>query len=173
MKGPRVWIRREWRPVVERAIVELCEHRGWRLITQNVRMTHVHVIANCRGEGSADRALAAFKARATRDLVRAGYLPPEPLAWADHGSTRWLNHEPGLYGAIAYVSDWQTGPNREILEEGKRLIRDQIRALKVWLKGQGLPESGRTVVVGEAQEDRRQRLTPSFSETVRDEPGTK
>src|SRR4051812_35714694 len=58
MGQPKVWILPAWRPVVDRAIVELFEHRGWRLLARNVRTTHVHVIANCRGETSADRALA-------------------------------------------------------------------------------------------------------------------
>jgi hypothetical protein len=160
MKGPPFALSHEMRTIAEGSIGDLCGARGWRLITQNVRSTHIHVILNCRGSHTPEVAGAQLKARITRDLRRAGLAGPEQRVWADHESTRWINHYPGLYGAIAYVNDWQSGPNREMLEEHKRATRAHIEGLKAWLAEQGLPEDGRTVVVGETVDERGARVRP-------------
>ncbi|HYE60872.1 MAG TPA: transposase [Phycisphaerales bacterium] len=169
MNGPPVTLSAAMRAVVEDAIPQLCEERGWRLITQSVRTTHVHVVVNCRGSHSPERAMAQFNARLTRELRRADLAGEDQHLWAEHGSTRWINDYAGLYGAIAYVNDWQTGPNREMLEEHRRATRAHIESLKAWLREQGLPEDGSTVVVGESMEERHARVNP---EVVRNEPRT-
>lgn len=158
MKGPVVEFTPPMRAVADRAIVELCNDRCWRLITHKVQPTHLHIIVKCRGPHDPDRVLSDFKARITRNLRGAGLAAQDVELWTGGGSTRWINHDRGLYAAIAYVNDWQTGPNREILEENKRQIRDQMRALREWLKSAGLPEDGKTVVVGESAEERALRI---------------
>jgi REP element-mobilizing transposase RayT len=157
--------------VGDRAVVQLCDDREWKLLARKVRPTHVHVLANCRGGLSPERAMAQFKARITRDLRWAGLAASNARVWTDHGSTRWINSYPGLYAAIAYVNEWQSGPNRAILEEHKRLVREQMESLKAWLIGQGLPEDGRTVVAGETEEERSKRVRRKFDD-VRNEHRT-
>jgi REP element-mobilizing transposase RayT len=158
MRGPIVEFTPPMRRVADSAIVELCTSRGWHLIARNVRSTHVHVIVSCREARSPERVLAQFKARITRGLREAGLADEDAALWTEHGSTRWINHERGLYAAIAYVNEWQSGANREILEERKREIRDRIRRHREWMRGAGLPLDGRTVVVGEDEEERARRV---------------
>lgn len=156
MNGDVVFLSPAMRQCANTAIERLCEEKNWKLSARNARSTHVHVVVTC--PLPPDRALAQIKARVTRDLRDAGLAAPDARLWTRDGSKRWINHYPGLYGAIAYVNDWQTGPNREMLEEHKRAARERIESLKEWLRSQGLPEDGRTVVVGESPEDRARRV---------------
>lgn len=133
------------RRVVDAAICTLCLERQWRLVTLNVRSTHVHVIVNCRAMCNPEHAMQMCKSRGTRDLRDSGMIGRDVHPWAVHGSTRWLNHEAGLLGAIAYVNDWQSGPNKELLECKRGLAQQQIDDLKAWLRAHGLPEDGRGV----------------------------
>ncbi|MCC6428645.1 MAG: hypothetical protein IT435_17725 [Phycisphaerales bacterium] len=169
MKGPVFALVPAMLPIADAAIERLCGERNWLLIAKNVRSTHVHVVVNCRGCSSPERAMAQFKARITRDLRIAGLVLPEARIWTHHGSTRWINHEAGLSGAITHVSEWQAGPNREILERHRAELRERLDAMKAWLRSQGLPEHGRTAVIGEDEEDRRRRLFTG----MHDEPRTK
>jgi hypothetical protein len=138
MDGDPVTLSPSMREVVDKAIVQLCDERDWRLPARNARATHFHAVLNCRGELSPERALALLKARATRDLRLAGLVPADARLWTEHGSTRWINHERGLFKAIVYVNEWQSGPNRRVLEEHKRLARQRMRELKEWLGRLGL-----------------------------------
>ena len=158
MKGVPVLLDHGGCLIVDRAIAQLCEERRWILLARNVRPTHSHVVVNCRGEITPERALAQFKARGTAALRREGLATQDARLWTHHGSTRWINHLFGLYRAIVYVNDWQSGANRVILEEQKRRMRAQIEELKQWLRSQGLREDGRTVVVGESSRERAERL---------------
>lgn len=105
MKGETVLLTQDMRVVVESAVVQLCMERRWMLAARNVRSTHAHVVVDCRGELSPERALAQFKARATHALRQAGLVAPDTRLWTHHGSTRWINTYPGLYGAIIYVNE--------------------------------------------------------------------
>ncbi|HRQ72863.1 MAG TPA: class I tRNA ligase family protein [Phycisphaerales bacterium] len=92
------------RPIVARAIAEVCEHRGWTLLACNVRTNHVHtvVIANQTPE----RVMNDFKSYATRALRATDASIGEGI-WTRHGSTRYLNTENSLTGALRYVLDEQ------------------------------------------------------------------
>jgi hypothetical protein len=166
MKGDIVFLSTEMRACAHHAVEQLCLDKRWKLSACNARPTHVHAIITC--PLPPDQALAQVKARMTRDLRDAGLATPDARLWTRGGSKRWINHYPGLFGAIAYVNDWQTGPNREMLEEHKRQTRERIESLKAWLKSQGLPEDGMTVVAGESLEERSRRIAPNRS----DEPRT-
>ncbi len=124
----------EMRKTVDQSIVDFCDERGWLLLARNVRTTHVHVVVRCRPEVLPELALERIKARGTLALRRARLASPATRLWTVHGSTRWINHYRGLYGAIAYVNDWQSGPNRSMLEEHKREVRARLEALKKSLK---------------------------------------
>ncbi len=93
------------RVVVESAIREVCEHRGYGLLALNVRTNHVHsvVTATCRPEQVMD----TFKAYATRRLRETGQLDPKIKPWARHGSTPYLWTEEAVEKAIDYVINGQ------------------------------------------------------------------
>jgi REP element-mobilizing transposase RayT len=165
MKGSSVVLTNTMRQVVDASIVELCARRSWRLIARNARTTHVHVVVNCRGTTSPERAMGQFKAKGTFALRNAGLAAADAHLWGSHGSTRWINHYPGLFGAIAYVSDWQSGPNREMLEGRKRQLREIADGLRSWLRAQGLPDDGRTVVIGEDAVEREYRVVSELGST--------
>ena len=160
--------------VADDAIRDLCEERRWLLLAHNVRSTHVHVVVNCRGELPPERVMAWFKARITERIGEAKLIGADALVWARHGSTRWINHEPGLYGAIVYVNEWQGGPKKQVLEEHRRLVKDRLKLVRACLKASGLPEDGRTVVLGERDEERAARVRSSSTARTRtrvhDEP---
>lgn len=136
------------RRAVEAGIRALCDERAWKLIALNVRSTHVHVIVNCRSALSPERTMGQFKARGTRAMREAGLIGTEAPIWTRHGSTRWINHPAGLYAAIAYVNDWQSGPNREILEAHRALIRTQLVELREWLRSCPAPDDPRRIAEG-------------------------
>jgi len=158
MTGDPVTLTPEMRECVDRSLVTLCNEKRWMLIARNVRATHAHVVVNCRGALDPERAMAQLKARATRDLRTASLVDQEVHPWTRHGSTRWINFQKGLVGAIAYVNDWQSGTNRELLEQHREGMRERLAALRDWLMAQGLPADGVTVVVGESEAKRAVRV---------------
>jgi len=123
MRSPRFALTDEMRRVADPAVYALADEEGWRILAANVRSTHVHVVVDCRGKVSPEDAMTAFKSRITKDFGIADLVGADPDVWAEHGSTRWINHAAGLYGAIAYVNEWQSGKKKEWLEEQKRMSR--------------------------------------------------
>ena len=93
------------RQVVESAIREVCENRGYALHAVNARSNHVHSVvgAACKPEHVMD----SFKAYATRKLREAGLLTSDTRPWARHGSTPYLWTEEDLERAIDYVLNGQ------------------------------------------------------------------
>jgi len=72
-----------------------------------VRTNHVHVVVCCGEHTSPEAAMEQFKAWSTRRLREAKVTETDQAVWTSHGSTRWINHQPGLDAAIAYVSTGQ------------------------------------------------------------------
>ncbi len=107
LKSPPVSLDERQRAVVERAIREVCDYRGYKLFAINVRTNHVHsvVYARCKPEPVMD----AFKAYATRQLRRKGLLNRNVRPWSRHGSTPYLWTEEQLQRAIEYVVSGQDG----------------------------------------------------------------
>ena len=105
LKSPPVFLDKTQRAVVERAIREVCDYRGYKLFAVNVRTNHVHsvVYAPCKPEHVMD----AFKAYATRQLRRKGLLNRKVTPWSRHGSTPYLWTEEQLQRAIDYVVNGQ------------------------------------------------------------------
>lgn len=89
------------RQTVEAAIRETCDYRGWEILALNVRTNHVHVVLNANL--AKERVLANLKAWATRRLRGAGLATEEDRVWAHHGSTRVLDSEAAVEGAVQYV----------------------------------------------------------------------
>ena len=105
LKSPVVPLNSAQRAVVERAIREVCEHRGYVLLALNARTNHVHsvVTAPCKPEHVMD----SFKAYATRRLREAGLLGLDVKPWSRHGSTPYLWTEDQVQRAIDYVINGQ------------------------------------------------------------------
>jgi REP element-mobilizing transposase RayT len=105
LKHAAITLNNAQRVVVENAILEVCEHRGYGLLALNVRTNHVHsvVTASSRPEHVMD----TFKAYATRRLRETGLLDPKTKPWARHGSTPYLWTEEAVEKAIDYVINGQ------------------------------------------------------------------
>jgi REP element-mobilizing transposase RayT len=105
LKHPPVTLDGRQRPVVEKAIREVCEHRGYVRLAINVRTNHVHTVVSAAMKPEA--ILQAFQAYATRKLREAGLLPREIKPWSRHGSTPYLWKERHVERAIDYVLNGQ------------------------------------------------------------------
>ena len=105
LKNPPILLTHSQRKVVEVAIREVCEHRGYVLHAVNVRTNHIHsvVSASCKPEHMMD----SFKAYATRKLRAASLLDQDVKPWGRHGSTLYLWMEEEVQRAIDYVINGQ------------------------------------------------------------------
>ncbi len=101
LKHPPQSLDAKQRPVVEHAIREVCEHRGYWLRAINVRTNHVHTVVSAALKP--EPILQAFQAYATRALRRAGLLAQGVKPWSRHGSTPYLWKERHVERAIDYV----------------------------------------------------------------------
>jgi REP element-mobilizing transposase RayT len=90
------------------AIREVCDHRGWPLYAVHAREDHVHVVVALAGQ-TPERAMAQFKAWATRRMREAEQVASDARVWSRHGSTRWLWDARSVAFAIRYVVEGQ-GP---------------------------------------------------------------
>ncbi len=93
--------------VVQAAIREHAEVKGWRILALATPGTRVHLVIDCRRPGvplpPPERVLQSFKSWVTRALRERGLAGPDRRVWTDHGSTRWINNAEGLQGALDYV----------------------------------------------------------------------
>ena len=105
LKYPPVTLNGYQRPVVELAIREVCEHRGYKLRAINVRTNHVHTVVSAQLEP--EPILQAFQAYATRKLREKGLLARNVKPWSRHGSTPYLWKERHVARAIDYVLNGQ------------------------------------------------------------------
>ncbi len=94
------------RSVVELAIKEVCDFRGWPLLAFNIRTNHIHSAVSI-GTMSGSQALNSFKAYATRKLREKGTWRHEHSPWASRGSKRKLWNEQNVDKAIDYVLNGQ------------------------------------------------------------------
>ena len=96
------------RDVVLYAIVALARAKGWNLLAVHVRSNHVHVvIAADRDPG---RLMADLKARASRELTRAGFDDADRRRWTRHGSTLHLFTPAEVEQKATYTLDEQGTP---------------------------------------------------------------
>jgi REP element-mobilizing transposase RayT len=105
-KEPPLLLSQEQRTVVAKAIVEVCEFRGWTLYEQSVRTNHVHIVVAV-GEVKPEKVMNDIKARVTRLLREAGLYPKDKKPCTEHGSTIYLFTEQALYVARQYVREGQ------------------------------------------------------------------
>ena len=106
LEHPPVLLDAKMRRAVEKAIRELCEKRGWRLLAINVRTNHVHVVIGIGGKNE-DQVLIAVKANSTKQMRSDSCWPNEHSPWADKGSKRKLWNERSIANAVDYVVNGQ------------------------------------------------------------------
>lgn len=73
------------RSIVRDAVVAICREKDWNLRALHVRSNHVHVVVGAAREPG--RLMSDLKARASRELNRAGLDTPDRKRWTRHGST--------------------------------------------------------------------------------------
>lgn len=94
---------------VRDAIVELAREKGWTLRAAHVRSSHVHVVV-VEADRPPGRLMSDLKARASRNLTRAGLDDRDRLRWTRHGSTRHLFTPDQVEAKIHYVLHEQGQP---------------------------------------------------------------
>jgi REP element-mobilizing transposase RayT len=89
------------RPIVEKAVREVCDHRNYILRAVNARTNHVHSVVTAAKKP--EPILIAFQAYATRALRRRSLAPRHVKPWSRHGSTIYLWKEKDVEDALNYV----------------------------------------------------------------------
>ena len=98
-------LEREQREIVDRAVRDVCTHRGWTLHALNVRTNHVHFVVSA--ELAPEQVMTTMKAWATRRLREAGLVDVDTKLWSRHGSTRYLWTMQDVETACRYVTEEQ------------------------------------------------------------------
>src|SRR6478672_5180800 len=109
LNNPPVKLNAQMRRSIERAIRDTCEKRRWRLNAMNIRTNHAHCVVSI-GSYDPDRALAAIKANATRQMRADGCWPHDYSPWVDKGSKRRLWNEKSVCEACDYTINRQGAP---------------------------------------------------------------
>ncbi len=104
LKSDPVLLTPPMRELINNIIREHCTFRGWSIHALNVRTNHVHAVVSA--PVPPEKAMGELKAWASRRLHESGLLDNEKI-WTRHGSTRYLNDEASVDGAIRYVRDGQ------------------------------------------------------------------
>lgn len=100
------------REIVEQAIRDHCDHRGWMLHAVNCRSNHCHVVVTAR-DYNGEQVRDQFKAWATRRLKsREKQCLPDMKTVRDHwwtrkGSVRQLFDEASIEAAVFYATEAQ------------------------------------------------------------------
>jgi len=109
LDGPR-------RRIVLKALHEVCEFRGWRLLGAHIRSTHVHSVVEARS--LPEKVMNSFKAYASRALNSPGIDSAGRRRWTRHGSTQYLWTPQQVEAAIRYVLEEQGDPM--VVFDGRR-----------------------------------------------------
>lgn len=107
LKSETFLLRGRERKVVEEAIREVCDVRGYGLFAVNVRTNHAHSVVS--NSDKPERLMNSFKAYSTKALRTAGLLAADARAWSRHGSTRYLWTDDHISAAVDYVVNGQGG----------------------------------------------------------------
>jgi REP element-mobilizing transposase RayT len=105
MKNPPYLLDGPRRQIVLRAILGVCEYRGWTLHAAHVRTNHIHIIVDA--SRSAEAVTHDCKAYASRLLNQLAPDPAERRRWTRHASMRRLPDEAARAAALRYVAEHQ------------------------------------------------------------------
>ena len=107
MLGPSVVLTFAQRDIVERAIHEHCDFRGWTLHAAICRTTHVHAVVSA-AKRTPDGVLGSIKARCSRQLSHRAKDPR--TWWTRGGSMRHIYDMRALENVVTYVVECQDKP---------------------------------------------------------------
>ena len=102
LKSAPVLLDEHQRPIVKKAIKNVCTHRGWPLYSINVRTNHAHVVVNTL-TAKPESAMRDFKSYSTRALRSANLWLFDHSPWVDGGSKRYLWKPSSVSAACEYV----------------------------------------------------------------------
>jgi REP element-mobilizing transposase RayT len=108
MTQPAHIMKAEERVIVKDAIVALCDEKGWCLFALHVRSNHVHVVV--AADRDPGRIMSDMKARASKDLSRAGFGDATRKRWTRHGSTLHLFDKAAVADKLDYTLNRQGTP---------------------------------------------------------------
>lgn len=109
LKYDPVKLNDQMRKLVNAALRETCEVRGWKIYAINVRTNHAHIVVAI-GNSSSKKALIAFKANSTRKMRENSVWQFEYSPWAEKGSRRYLWTDKSIENAVDYVINGQGKP---------------------------------------------------------------
>jgi REP element-mobilizing transposase RayT len=107
------------RHIVLRAVLEVCEFRGWLAHAVHVRSNHIHIVVS--GREKPEKMMLDFKRYATRAIKKDGEKISVEKYWTQHGSTKYIWTKERLCSSIEYVKNGQ----------GKIMAFGNSRALNV------------------------------------------
>jgi len=105
LKHPPIKLNAFCRNIVLRAILEVCEFRGWFAHSIHVRSNHVHIVVS--GKEEPEKMMRDFKIYATKAIKKAGDKMSAEKYWIRHGSTKYIWTKEKLRSSIAYVKNGQ------------------------------------------------------------------
>ena len=99
LKNPSVILNKNVREVVLKAVLRVCDLRGWVPQAVHVRSNHIHIVVS--GNAKPERMMRDFKAYATRTIKSSDdnrkFIRKY---WSRHGSTKYLWTKENLASAI-------------------------------------------------------------------------
>jgi REP element-mobilizing transposase RayT len=101
MNSPPFILTTKQRKVVEEAVVDLCDRRGYLLRAQNARTNHVHVVLSAQRKP--ERIIVEIKANATKFLRDRGLVSTTARVWSRGKSRRYLWKPRNVNAAINYT----------------------------------------------------------------------
>lgn len=107
LKSPPFILHAASRKLVEAAIRDVCEFRGWPLIALNMRTNHVHAVVTAAA--ASGKILNDLKAYSTRKLRERKEWLFDHSPWVDKGSRQYLWTETHVELARNYVVNGQGG----------------------------------------------------------------
>jgi REP element-mobilizing transposase RayT len=113
-KQPPFILIKPMRRIVESAIKELCERRGYRLQAVNVRSNHAHAVVSAQMKP--ERIADALKANATKMLREALLVTADTKVWSRGRSRRYLWKPRHVSAAIDYVLYCQSDVPFDLVE---------------------------------------------------------
>ncbi|MBK7512907.1 MAG: transposase [Chloracidobacterium sp.] len=114
MKQPPFILTKPMRRIVESAIKELCQRRGYGLSAVNVRTNHAHAVVSAQMKP--ERIADALKANATKMLREELLISSDTKVWSRGRSRKYLWKPKHVSGAIDYVLYCQSDIPFELLD---------------------------------------------------------
>lgn len=134
-----------YQAMIDTAIREACDFRGWDVAALNVRSNHLHLVV--AAQEAPERIMSILKGRATRALREVGMISDARSVWTRHGSTRYLWREADVARACEYALRGQGDvvPGLKVPYESPFPAR---RSRTRPAEGSGVEESARTLPSG-------------------------